>query len=425
MHIGNFRTYTTADLLVRMLKVAGFTVRYIMNITDVGHLTGDNVGDADTGEDRLEKAAREERKTAWDIARFYTEAFLRDYKALHLTPPDKLMKATDYISEQIALVKKLEEKGFTYKIDDGIYFDTTKFPDYGKLSFLDLKNLRAASRTEPNPQKKNPWDFALWKFTPSVKRQMEWDSPWGRGFPGWHIECSAMSMHELGETFDIHMGGEDLAATHHPNEIAQSEAATGKPFVKYFLHTAFLLVSGKRMAKSLGNLYTVSDVTKRKFNPLSLRYLYMTAHYRDQLNFTWESLQASQTALDNLYDSVRTWDTPHIGCAEYEAKFFDAVCDDLALPQAIAVMWDMVKSNYPGSAKHASLLKMDQILGLAIADVQKDSLTEEEQQLLNQRDKARDIQDFEKADALRGELKKRGIFIEDTAKGYQWRRKRA
>ncbi len=425
IHIGNFRTYTTADILVRMLTYLGYTVQYIMNITDVGHLTGDNIGDADVGEDRLEQAARRERKTAWDISKTYTDAFLVDYEKLNLKKPEKFTKATDYIPEQIALVQKLAEKGYTYRIDDGIYFDTSKFPEYGKLSFLDLKNVRAASRIEPNLQKKNTSDFALWKFSKlGEQRQMEWDSPWGKGFPGWHIECSAMSMKYLGETFDIHIGGEDLAATHHPNEIAQSEAATGKPFVRHWMHGAFLLVDGGRMGKSLGNAYTVSDVEQRGFDPLTVRYLYLTAHYRDKLNFTWKSLEAAQHALDNLRDMVRTWDAPRIGCAEYEQQFATSLMNDLATPQALATLWDMVKSEYPTSAKHASLLKMDEVFGLRLSQVQKQPLTRDEQRLLAEREEARKRRDFSTADRIRATLEKAGLIIEDTVQGPKWRRKR-
>ena len=423
VHIGNFRTYISADLLVRTLQYNGYPVKYIMNITDVGHLTGDNLGDADTGEDRLEKASQKEGKTAWDIAQFYTEKFLADYTRLNLVKPEKFTKATDYIPEQIDLVKTLGEKGFTYTIDDGIYFDTSKFPDYGKLSFLDLKNLRSSNRIEPNPQKKNPWDFALWKFSPvGEKRQMEWESPWGVGFPGWHIECSAMSMKNLGETIDIHVGGEDLAATHHPNEIAQSEAATGKEFVHYWIHGAHLQVDGGRMGRSLGNTYTISDLEEKGFDPLALRYLYLTGRYRDKLNFTWESLQAAQNALDNLYSEISSWDEPKIGCAEYEEKFLTAINDDLNTPQALSLLWDLVKTPaYPTSAKLASITKFDQVLGLDLPKLRV-PLSEREQKLLDEREVARANKDFARSDNLRQELAELGIEIMDSQSGLRWKR---
>ena len=296
-HIGNFRTYITADLLIRVLKYNGYEVKYIMNLTDVGHLTGDNSGDADTGEDRMEKTAKKEGKTAWEVAEFYTQAFLNDYKALRLIEPEQFVKATDHIKEQIGLICILEEKGYAYKISDGIYFDTSKFKNYGQLSSLD--QIREGARVEINPEKKNPRDFALWKFSfpegrpfdsarddEASLRQMECDSPWGIGFPGWHIECSAMSMKYLGETFDIHVGGMDIKETHHPNEIAQSEAATGKKFVNYWVHGAFILVNGEKMSKSKGNLYRVYDLEKEGYDPMSLRYLYLQTHYRKAVSYT-------------------------------------------------------------------------------------------------------------------------------------------
>ncbi len=273
--IGNWRTYVLGDLVLRTLKYLGYDVQYIMNITDVGHLTGDNLGDADVGEDRMEKSAKREGKSAWDVAKFYTEDFLDGFGKLNLLEPLQFSKATEHIKEQIKLVLAIEERGFTYQIDDGIYFDTQKYESqgnkYGELSTLD--KIKEGARVKANPQKKDPRDFALWKFSPkNKKRDMEWKSPWGVGFPGWHVECSAMSMKYLGKQFDIHVGGEDLRSTHHPNEIAQSEAATGKkPFVKYWIHGAFLQVDGGRMGKSLGNAYTLQDIEKKGFESLTLR----------------------------------------------------------------------------------------------------------------------------------------------------------
>jgi len=288
--IGNWRTYFLSDLLSRTLRYFGYQVNHVMNITDVGHLT-DN---ADAGQDKLERAAEEERKTAWEIAEFYTENFLEGLGELNIVKPDFLPKATEHIDEQIGLVKKIEKQGFTYQTSDGIYFDVQKYEaagnEYGKLSSLD--EIRPGARVKKNPEKKDQRDFALWKFSPENKqRDMEWKSPWGKGFPGWHVECSAMSMKYLGDQFDIHLGGEDLKSTHHPNEIAQSEAATGKkPFVKYWLHGAFLTIDGGKMSKSLGNDYNLGDLKDNGYQPLALRYLYLTGHYRKPLNFTWESL---------------------------------------------------------------------------------------------------------------------------------------
>lgn len=442
--IGNFRTYTSADLLVRTLKANGYTVDYVMNITDVGHLTGDNLGDADTGEDRLEKAAKSENKTAWDIAKFYTEVFWQDYKKLNLTEPEVWAKATDHIQEQVDLVRRLEDGGFTYKTSDGIYFDTKVYEEktgnkYGELSTLD--EIKEGARVEVNPEKHNATDFALWKFSPKdEKRQMEWDSPWGVGFPGWHIECSAMSMKYLGESFDIHTGGEDLRQTHHPNEIAQSEAATGKKFVNYWLHGAHLQVDGGRMGKSLGNAYTISDLEKKGFDPLALRYLYMTGHYRDPLNFTWESLQAVQNALNNLRETVREWTVPNVIASDkrgdltkntvvassptqndntYYQRFLYALNNDLGTPQALALMWEMVKSDLEDEKKAEILLKMDIVLGLKLDEYvgKKIEIPEEVQKLVAEREEARKQKNFIKSDELREKIYDLGFEVKDTSAG--------
>ncbi|MFZ5845565.1 MAG: cysteine--tRNA ligase, partial [Patescibacteria group bacterium] len=352
-HIGNFRTYTLTDLLVRTLKYLGYKVRYVMNITDVGHLTSNS----DTGEDKLEKGARREGKTAWEIAKFYTEAFLVDSQKLNLLEPDVRPRPTEHIAEQIAMVQKLLDKGFAYKIDDGIYFDTSRFKKYGELTGQSREELKAGARVEVNPQKKNLTDFALWKFTPNgVRRDMEWDSPWGKGFPGWHIECSAMSMKYLGEQFDIHTGGADLIPIHHTNEIAQSESTTGiSPFVRFWIHGQFILVDGEKMAKSKNNFYKLSDIEARGFAPLALRYLYLTAHYRTFLNFTWEALQAAQASLDELRSQISnlksqiskrsTLSSEKLQKIDkYREKFKEALENDLNIPQALAVAWEVAKS---------------------------------------------------------------------------------
>lgn len=421
--IGNWRTYTLSDLIVRTLEYNGYLVDYVMNLTDVGHLTGDNLGDADVGEDRLEKTAKKERKTAWEIADFYAKDFVQSTASLNLTPPKLFAKATEHILEQIDLVKKLEEKGFAYRIADGIYFDVAAYEAagnrYGELSNLD--EIDKGSRVEINPEKRSRKDFALWKFSPKSKmRDMEWKSPWGLGFPGWHIECSAMSMKYLGSQFDIHAGGEDLRPTHHPNEIAQSEAATGKkPFVKYWIHGAFLLVDGGRMGKSQGNAHTLMDIRKRGFSPLALRYFYLTGHYRKQINFTWDSLAAAQKALDHLSRLVGEWGEAKIGCAEYEEKFLAAINDDLDLPKALALVWDLIKSDYPDSAKKASLLKFDKILGLGLGQVHeaKMEVSPSANLLLSQREEARQKGDFTRADEIRREIETQGYSIEDRPEG--------
>lgn len=424
-HIGNFRTYILSDIVHRTLLYLGYKVKAVMNITDVGHLTSD----ADEGEDKLEKGARREGKTAWEIAAKYTKIFLKDTKKLNMLAPSIFCKATDHIKEQIELVKKLEEKGYTYKTSDGIYYDTSKFPDYGKLARLDLKGLKAGARVAVNPEKRNPTDFALWKFSPQgKKRDMEWDSPWGKGFPGWHIECSAMSMKYLGETFDIHLGGIDLLPVHHTNEIAQSEAATSKKFVNYWIHGEFVLVDGEKMSKSKGNFYNLGDIEKKGFDPLALRYLYLTSHYRSKMNFTWRALEGAQRALDRLREQVSEGkeedgitNSTISGIANFSSRFKKAISNDFNMPKALAVVWDLVKSDYPSSAKRASLLKFDQVLGL---DLEKGvkidrvvKLDEEIKKLLEKRENLRKQKKWQEADKIREEIEEKGFIIEDTPKG--------
>lgn len=427
--IGNFRTYTSADILLRILKYNGYRVKYIMNITDVGHLTGDNLGNADTGEDRLEKTAKKERKTAWDVAKFYTEAFLTDFEKLNLVKPEKFVKATDHIQEQINLVKRLDECGFTYKTSDGIYFDTLEYEKktgnkYGELSTLD--QIKEGVRVEANFEKKNPRDFALWKFSPKgEKRAMEWESPWGAmGFPGWHIECSAMSMKYLGETFDIHVGGEDLRSTHHPNEIAQSEGATGKKFVNFWIHGAFLKVDGGRMGKSLGNAYMISDLEEKGFSALDLRYFYLSGKYNEPLNFTWESLNASKTALQKLRNLMQSFkvETKRTALSEEKAqkieefgnRFLQAVGDDLNTPQALAVLWKMMKSSIPSQDKYDLAMSFDEVLGLKLNNVQQiEPIPKKIKELANKREVLRKEGKFKEADILRIKIEEAGYTIED------------
>jgi cysteinyl-tRNA synthetase len=447
-HIGNFRTYTTSDILLRVLQYNGFTVTYIMNLTDVGHLTGDNLGDADLGEDRMEKAAEKEGKTAWEIAQFYSDVFLKDFEKLNLEKPEKFAKATDHIKEQIDLIKSLDEKDYTYRISDGIYFDTTKFKKYGELSSLD--QIKAGARIEVNPEKKNPRDFALWKFSyPNgvtfkeylaksgkkadeiSKRQMEWKSPWGIGFPGWHIECSAMSMKYLGVPFDIHTGGIDLKETHHPNEIAQTEAATGKKFVDFWVHGAFILVNGERMSKSNGNLYTVYDLEKEGYDVLALRYLYLQTHYRQEMNFTFEALDAAQNAYKKLIVDVSRWEEPSESQGkvpsgvfeDFEKRFLDAINDDLNTPQALAVVWELVKSPYPSGPKLRTLFKFDKVLGLNIQSLSLQLRNAQGivpghiQKLVEERQHWRKLRKFNTADQIRAKIEKLGFELEDTKKG--------
>ena len=443
-HIGNFRTYMMADILVRTLKLNGYEVDYIMNLTDVGHLTGDNLGDADIGEDRLENSAKKEGKTAWEVAEFYTEAFLTDYKKLHLTEPRLFAKATNHIKEQIELVKKLEEKGFTYQTTDGIYFDTSKYPKYGELSNLD--EVKEGARVEINPEKKNPRDFALWKFSPSTSsglsaRQMEWDSPWGKGFPGWHIECSAMAMKYLTDAFDpfgklrvngkgnytidIHAGGIDLRETHHPNEIAQSEAATGEKYVNYWIHGAFMLVSGQRMSKSMGNNYKLYDLEKDGYSALDMRYLYLQTHYMQEMNFTFDALEAAKNARGKLINEFTKLSSPTSVNHEYLKKFIDALNDNLNMPEALAIVWEVLKSDIESGDKAATLLKMDEVLGfdLGSQEVEKtllvENLPEEIQEMIAERHTLRKNRHFSQADQMRNKIKKLGYDLQDTEHGLQ------
>ncbi|MFH1971139.1 MAG: cysteine--tRNA ligase [Patescibacteria group bacterium] len=429
--IGNFRTYFTADILLRLLKYLGYEVDYVMNLTDVGHLTGDNLGDADMGEDRIEKKAKVLKKSAWDISEQFTEEFIKDFEKLNLTKPKIFSKATDHLKEQIDFVKKLEEKGFTYKISDGIYFNTKFFEEktgskYGQIS--DLDQIKEGARVEINPDKKNPRDFALWKFSPKdSKRQMEWESPWGKGFPGWHIECSAMSMKYLGESFDIHLGGEDLKQTHHPNEIAQSEALTGKKFVNYWLHTTFLKIDGKRMGKSLGNFLTVSDLVNKGFDPLSLRYLFLTANYRDTLNFTWQGLSSAQNSLNKLKEFTLSLKNKNqrftlsrekeIKIEEYRDKFIQNISDDLNTAKAMAVLWGMLKSNISSYDKYDLLMSFDEVLGFNLAKEKELILSDEIKDLSQKREDLRKLGKFDEADKIRKQINKKGYKLEDTKEG--------
>lgn len=415
-HIGNLRSYIFEDVLKRVLLFNGYRVNHVMNITDVGHLTSD----ADVGEDKMEKGAAREGKTAWEIAEFYTLKFIENLRDLNILEADVLCRATDHIKEQIILVEKLIAKGVTYTTSDGIYFDTTKIDDYGKLANLKKQKLKAGARIEMG-EKKNPHDFALWKFTPpGEKRQMQWEAFGHQGFPGWHIECSAMSMKYLGEQFDIHCGGIDHIPVHHTNEIVQSETATDiKPWVKYWLHNEFLQIDGGKMAKSLGNIYTLQDIKDKGLNPLSLRYFMLGAHYKTKLNFTWEALVAAEHALNNIYSVVREWDEPKVGCAELEKKFTEAVNDDLNTPVALSVVWDLIKSDYPNSAKAETILKFDEILGLNIKNYlgKKIEIPLEIKKLMDERAQARENKDWKKSDELRDKIKQLGFTIDDTAEG--------
>jgi cysteinyl-tRNA synthetase len=418
--IGNYRTYTLGDIVTRVFTFNGFKVKYVMNYTDVGHLTGDNVGDADTGDDRLEAAAEKEGRSAREIADYYINDFLKGYDKLNLTRPFKFTRATEYIHEQLDLVKVLDRNGFTYKTSDGIYFDTEKFEEYGALSGLTAESIKEGARVEPNPEKKNPTDFALWKFSPTdKKRWQEWDSPWGIGFPGWHLECSAMSMKELGDTIDVHLGGEDLRMIHHQNEIAQSECASGKTFVNYWMHGAFLQVDGGRMGKSLGNAFTIDDIIHKGFDPLALRYFYLSAHYRSTLNFTWEALLGAQNSLHKLYDILAGYkESEDASPSErHLSMFVQSVNNDFNIPEALAVLWETLKSSLPEPVKIATALKMDMVLGLNLENYIGYEIPQEITDLAKSRSEYRKAGIWDKADMLRRQISEKGYVVEDISEG--------
>ncbi|MFA6091436.1 MAG: cysteine--tRNA ligase [Elusimicrobiota bacterium] len=422
LHVGNYRTYVFEDMLRRTLEALGLRVRHVMNITDVGHLTSQ----ADEGEDKMELGAAREGKSAWDIAKFYTESFIADSKKLNLLPPHVLCRATDHIAEQIALVRRLEEKGATYRIADGIYFDTSKFPGYGRMAggCGHIEGLQEGARVQVNAEKRHLTDFALWKFSPTdAKRQMEWDSPWGKGFPGWHIECSAMAMKYLGETFDIHCGGIDHVPIHHTNEIAQAEAATGKPFVRFWLHGEFLVVNKQKMAKSAGGFIRLTDLEAKGFDPLDYRYFCFGAHYRRQLEFSWEALEAAKTARKRLTERAKDLAAAPSGKIPAEAAeaFRARLADDLDVPGALAVLWDGLKG-LAAAEQRGLLEEADKALGLRFFERTEESLDADVQALFDRYVSARKEKRFADSDALRQELKARNILIKDTREGSSWSR---
>jgi len=392
----------------------------VMNITDVGHLTGDR----DMGEDKMEKGAQREGRSAWDIADFYTKAFQKDITHLNILPPDIWVRATDTIPDQIDLIATLIEKGFTYQTGDGIYFDTAKIDNYAKLSNQNLDALQEGARVEKNPEKRNLTDFALWKFSPpNVQRQMEWESPWGVGFPGWHIECSAMSMRYLQDALDIHCGGIDHVDVHHTNEIAQSEAATGKKFFNFWMHGAFLNIQGgKKMAKSDDNFLTLEHTfNNRGIHPLVYRFASFQTHYRKPMEFSEEAVEAARNGLQHLQNQVRQLidsgadsNTGTIA-SEYKQKFLQAVNDDLNMPRAMAVVQETLKSGLSGPDKLAGVFDFDRVLGLDLAQVGRDeSLPEDVQKLVAARRQARADKKWDVSDQLRDEIQALGYVVQDT-----------
>lgn len=420
-HIGNYRAYVFADILCRALKYNGFVVHQVMNITDVGHLTSD----ADEGEDKVELQAKKTGESVWEITEFFFKIFRTNLGLLNIEMPSIFCKATDHVQEQIALVQKLEDNGFTYQTSDGVYFDTSKFPRYGEMARLKISGLRPGARVKLSEEKRNPTDFALWKLShEGEKRQMEWQSQWGVGFPGWHIECSAMAMKYLGETIDIHTGGIDHIPVHHTNEIAQSEAVTGKQFARYWVHCAFLVVDGQKMSKSLGNIFTIQDLVDKGYDPMMFRYLLLTAHYRSTINFTWKSIEAVSKAMNSLRSAIAEWPDGGEPDAVMLAEFRSRINDDLNTPRGIALLWEVVDGKLPTSVKKATLLDFDKVLGLRLAESTSDRVNVDEvpasvQHLLAEREQMRRSGDWGGSDRIRESIRTLGYLVEDTSNGVQ------
>lgn len=406
-HIGHMYAYVQWDSLVRTLNYLGYRTKWVMNLTDVGHLTSDE----DLGQDKMEKGAKREGKTVWEIADKYISQFKESLQLLNINEPDIMPRATEHISEQIDLIKKIENNGFAYKTQTGLVFDTQKFPDYANFAKLNLEDQEAGARVKVDPEKKKPWDFLLW-VTNQPEHIMKWESPWGIGFPGWHIECTAMSTKYLGETFDIHTGGKEHIPIHHTNEIAQAYGAFGHQTANFWLHNEWMTFDGEKISKSTGNSILITDLVAKGFNPLSLRYLILTSHYKTGLNFTWESLKAAQTALEkiiNKYDELPESLENENEQNEIIKKFKEAISDDLNMPIAISLLF---------SAKDKKTIdEMDRVLGLNISELSKkmNVIPAEILQLKTERDNARALKDFSHSDSLRNEIEKLGYTVEDKS----------
>lgn len=418
--IGNMKSYIFMDTLRRVLKYNGYKIKHTMNITDVGHL----VSDGDEGEDKMIKAAKEEKKAPLEIAEFYTERFLEDLHRLNIDRPEIICKATQHIEEMKNFVQKLLENGYAYETSTAIYFDVSKLDQYGILSGIDLRNQKAGARVEVDEEKRNPYDFALWIKAPE-NHIMKWDSQWGLGYPGWHIECSSMSNKYLGEVFDIHTGGIDLVPTHHENEIAQNKGVCGKIPAKFWMHCEFLLINGGKMSKSLGNTYLIDDIIDKGYEPLAYKVLCFTSHYRNKLNFTWEAIESSQNALNRLREGYKkhlqgSEDISDEEIQELKNKFQEAINDDLNIPVAMSVIWSIIK-NPNKSKKFADLLlDFDKILGIEINKEEKtEELPAKIMELVEQRKKARAEKDWAKSDEIRDEILKEGYSVKDTKEGME------
>ena len=423
-HIGNLRTYIFMDIFRRVLRYDGYKIKGVMNITDVGHL----MSDADDGEDKMAKASREQKKTPLEIAQFYTSVFFEDLSKLNIGRPEVIAKATEHIQDMISYVSQLVDKGYGYEIDDGIYFDISKFEGYGKLSRLNLEEQQAGARVEVNSQKRHPADFALWKKA-EPGHIMQWDSPWGRGYPGWHIECSAMSRTYLGMPFDVHTGGVDHIPVHHENEIAQNEALTGKQSVNYWVHGEFMLVDNGKMSKSLGNTYRISDLEDRGYRALDFRYFCLNTHYRKKLNFTFEGLDAAKSAYARLLSLLFKNKSSNVATDKdllesYEKDFEEAIDDDLNIPLALGVLWKMIKENKSKDIYELAL-KFDKVLGLSLdtaacdEEEPREDIPAEIVELCERRKAAKANKDYAGADALRSEIAAQGYTVVDTKDGYK------
>jgi cysteinyl-tRNA synthetase len=420
-HIGNLRTYIFEDVLRRVLELNGYQVKHVMNITDVGHL----VSDEDMGEDRMEKGSRRTGMSAWEIAELYADEFKIDMQRLNIQEPTIWCKATDHIQDQIDFIRCIEEKGYTYSTSDGIYFDTSKLTDYGHLARRDVEGLQAGARIEMG-EKRHSTDFALWKFSPpGQKRQMEWDSPWGVGFPGWHIECSAMSAKYLGEFFDIHCGGEDHISVHHTNEIAQTQACYGTRLANFWMHGYFLQIDESRMGKSAGNFLRVQTLMERGYDPLAWRFFCLNANYRAKLNFSWEGVEGANISLNRLRVAAHDWGEPGEIDPDFLGRFTDAINDDLNMPRALAITWELVKSDLPPATKKATILVFDRVLGLRLGEwrPEEEDIPDTILAWLAERQAARQEKRWQDADALRNQITAAGYEIEDTPQGSRVKRK--
>jgi cysteinyl-tRNA synthetase len=437
-HIGNLRAYVTHDILVRALRRAGYEVNHVMNITDVGHLSDD----ADSGDDKMVRSAAERGKSVLEIAAMYTAAFFNDTERLNIVRPSVVCKATEHIADMLTLIQRIADNGYTYSAGGNLYFDITKFPAYGELALLRLDDLKAGARTAVDEYKRNPHDFVLW-FTKSKfeNQALVWDSPWGRGYPGWHIECSAMSIKYLGEQFDIHAGGIDHIPIHHTNEIAQSEAATGKkPWVRCWLHNEFLVLDKGKMSKSAGGFLTLQTLVDKGYDPLDYRYFLLGGHYRSQMQFSWDSLEGAKNARASLTDKIRViaekagrageGGAAAQSAAEYVQKFNTAIEDDLNTPRALAELWGLARdSAVEPQAALAAVYDMDEVLGLGLRLVvnqekppENDTFIREIEGIIAERAAAKKAKDFARADCLRQNLKEQGILLEDGPGGTSWRR---